>query len=163
MPNTAPITITTFRDDLAADFDRINRAWLAAGGYLEPADEVYLDAPRATIIDVGGEIFFAMLGATVVGTAAAIPHGADAFELAKVGVDPSARGRGLGRRLTLAAIEYARQHGAARVVLTSNQRLTTAVALYRSLGFAEMPCPPGFGYATADIYMELALPVTRTT
>jgi ribosomal protein S18 acetylase RimI-like enzyme len=163
MSASESITITTFRDELADDFDRINRAWLVAGGYLEPADEVYLDAPRAKIIDVGGEIFFAMLGTSVVGTAAAIPLGADVFELAKVGVTPSAQGRGLGRLLTMAAIEYARQRGAARVVLTSNQRLTAAVALYRSLGFAEMPCPPGFGYVTADIYMELELPVARTT
>lgn len=157
MPSRAPITITTFRDDLADDFDRINRAWLVAGGYLEPADEAYLEAPRAKIIDVGGEIFFAIEGTTVVGTAAAIPHAHDVFELAKVSVDPAAQGRGLGRQLTVAAITYARDHGAARIVLTSNQRLTAAVALYRSLGFEEKPCPPGFGYLTADVYMELAL------
>lgn len=161
MPTPELITITTFRDELADDFDRINRGWLVAGGYLEPADEVYLDAPRAKIIDVGGEIFFAMLGTTVVGTAAAIPLGSDMFELAKVGVTPSAQGRGIGRLLTMAAIEYARQRGAARVVLTSNQRLTAAVALYRSLGFEERPCPPGFGYLTADIYMELTLAPAR--
>lgn len=164
MPAAVPITITTFRDDLADDFDRLNRAWLVAGGFLEHADEVYLAAPREKIIAVGGEIFFAMHGTTVVGTAAAIPLGTDAFELAKVSVAPNAQGQGLGRALTSAVLDFARQHGATRVVLTSNHRLTAAVALYRSLGFAEKPCPPGFGYVTADVYMEIALtPATRDT
>ena len=164
MPSPAQVTITTFRDDLADDFDRLNRAWLVAGGFLEPADEVYLAAPREKIVAVGGEIFFAMHGTTVVGTAAAIPLGTDAFELAKVSVAPAAQGQGLGRALTSAVIDFARQRGASRVVLTSNHRLTAAVALYRSLGFEEMPCPPGFGYLTADVYMEIALtPAARDT
>ena len=157
MVTRTPITIGTFRDEFATDFDRLNRAWLVAGGFLEPADVAYLDAPRKTIIEIGGEIFFAVRDGTVVGTAAAIPHGPHTFELAKVCVDPSAQGRGLGRELTTAAIDFARRRSATRIVLTSNRRLTTAVALYRSLGFIEMPCPPGFGYVTADVYMELAL------
>ena len=51
----------------------------------------------------------------------------------------------------------AEQRHGTRLVLTSNTRLTTAVSLYRSLGFVDQPCPPGFGYETADVYMELAL------
>lgn len=152
-----PITLVTFRDEFVADFDRLNREWLVRGNFLEPADEAYLAAPRARIIDVGGEIFFALLGTEVVGTAAAIPHGSDVVELGKLSVAPVAQRRGLGRQLTEAVIAFARASGAARVVLTSNTRLTAAVSLYRSLGFAERECPTGFGYETADIYMELAL------
>lgn len=36
-------------------------------------------------------------------------------------------------------------------------RLLPALARYRRLGFQERPCPPGFGYATTDVYMELEL------
>ncbi|MBC7842799.1 MAG: GNAT family N-acetyltransferase [Gemmatimonadaceae bacterium] len=152
-----PITLVTFRDEFVADFDRLNREWLVQGNFLEPADEAYLAAPRALIIDVGGEIFFALRGSDVVGTAAAIPHAGNVIELAKLAVAPDARGRGLGRALTDAVIAFARSRHAARVVLTSNTRLTAAVSLYRSLGFEARECPPGFGYETADLYMELAL------
>lgn len=153
----SPFNIVTYHDEYAADFDRLNRAWLTRGNFLEPLDELYLAAPRTKIIDVGGQIFFALRGDVVVGTAAAIPHGTSSVELAKLAVDPSAQGQGLGRTLSTAVIDYARRRRAARVVLTSNSRLTAAVALYRSLGFEDRPCPPGFGYETADVYMELAL------
>ncbi len=157
MTTHAPIDIVTYRDEYAPAFDRLNRAWLVSGNFLEAADEVYLAAPRARIIEPGGEIFFALHDDAVIGTAAAIPHGAGVYELGKLAVDPSSQGRGLGRMLTNAVIEYARTHNARCVVLTSSTRLTVALALYRSLGFQERPCPPGFGYETADVYMELAL------
>lgn len=151
------IQVIPFRDDLAVAFDRLNRDWLVAGNFLEPADEVYLVAPRSMIVDKGGEVFFAVEGPIVHGTAAAVPLGNDVFELAKVGVSPAAKGRGLGRLLVTSVIEFARSRGARQVVLTSNSRLVPALTLYRSLGFVERPCPPGFGYETADIYMELTL------
>ncbi len=151
------LRIAPFQDDLAGAFDQLNRAWLVEGGFLEPADETYLVAPRATIVDPGGEIFFAIENGRVLGTAAAIRLDAEVFELAKVGVSPDAKGRGLGRRLAVCVIDYARAHGASKVVLTSNSRLVPALTLYRSLGFEDRPCPEGFGYVTADVYMELTL------
>jgi ribosomal protein S18 acetylase RimI-like enzyme len=151
------ITIVPFRPELAPEFDRLNRAWLVAGGYLEPLDEAYMADPHGKIIAPGGEIFFAMEGTTVLGTAAAIPQPDGAMELAKLAVAPEAQGRGLGRRLTLSVLAFAEQRSATRVILTSSTRLLPALALYRSLGFEERPCPPGFGYATADVYMELEL------
>jgi ribosomal protein S18 acetylase RimI-like enzyme len=50
-------------------------------------------------------------------------------------VDPSARGRGLGRLLMHAAIEWARDRGAARVDLSVTDQADAAYALYRRLGF----------------------------
>ena len=96
----------------------------------------------------------------MVGTAAAIPHPGGIIELAKLAVAPEAQGRGLGRRLTLAVLTFAEQRSAKRLVLTSSTRLLPAIALYQSLGFHERPCPPGFGYETADVYVELALTPT---
>jgi ribosomal protein S18 acetylase RimI-like enzyme len=79
------------------------------------------------------------------------------YELAKLGVDPSAQNRGVGRRLCEAVIALARREGAARVVLTSNHQLTAALRLYRALGFRDAPMPAGNPYATADVYMALEL------
>jgi ribosomal protein S18 acetylase RimI-like enzyme len=50
-------------------------------------------------------------------------------------VDPEARGRGLGRLLMDAAIEWARDRGAARVDLSVTDQAAAAYALYLRLGF----------------------------
>jgi ribosomal protein S18 acetylase RimI-like enzyme len=50
-------------------------------------------------------------------------------------VDPAVEGRGLGGRLTTAALEYARQAGAKTVELTSRPSREAANHLYQKLGF----------------------------
>ena len=86
-----------------------------------------------------------------------IPSGPDAFELAKLAVDPASQGQGIGRRLVDASLAYARGHGARRVVLLSNSRLTAALHLYETYGFQHRPVPADAPYVTTDVYMELTL------
>jgi amino-acid N-acetyltransferase len=69
-------------------------------------------------------------GGEVVG-AAAVELYADGALLRSVVVDASARGRGLGHRLTESALDVARRHGAATAFLLT----TTAEAFFRRLGF----------------------------
>lgn len=52
-------------------------------------------------------------------------------------VDAAARGQGVGRSLVEAAIAWASEQGADRVMLTSGPARLTARALYRCLGFRE--------------------------
>lgn len=157
MPTPSTVDIVAFRDDLAPAFGALNRAWLSAGGLLEPPDEPYLADPRGTIVTPGGEVFFAIEHGVVIGTAAALPFGVSDFELAKVHVVPAAKGRGLGRSLVMAVLDFARARGASRVVLSSNSNLTVALALYRSLGFVHSADYGGTSYETADVFMELDL------
>ena len=78
------------------------------------------------------------------------------YELAKMAVSPQAQGRGIGRSLCLAAIEYARQVGAKVVWLESNRILTPALTMYANVGFREVPRVPT-PYDRADIRMEMRL------
>jgi putative acetyltransferase len=153
----SPVVIVDYEDRFAADFDRLNRAWLEGYGLLEPEDEKYLYAPRESIIDPGGAILLAVEGERVIGTCALIPAGTRIVELAKLAVAPDAQGRGIGRRLTIAAMARAIELGAERMILVSNNRLVAAVRLYESLGFKHAPLPVGLAYATANVYMELEL------
>ena len=52
-----------------------------------------------------------------------------------LGVDPSARGLGLGAALTLAGLRYLRGLGIQQVMLYADETNTTAVNLYQHHGF----------------------------
>jgi putative acetyltransferase len=150
-------TITPFAPGDGSAFASLNRAWLVGFDLLEPKDEAQLADPRTHVFDHGGEIFIARFQGVAVGCCAAIPRGDGSMEVAKLAVDDSVRGRGIGRRLLNAALTFGRERGYHTVVLTSNHRLEAALRLYESVGFRYAPLPPGTGYHTADVYMELDL------
>ncbi len=152
---TAALRVVAWHPRLAADFDRLNRWWLERWFTVEPLDEAYLRDPQGRIIDAGGEIFFAVEGERVVGCCAAIPHVGRGVELAKLGVDESAHGRGIGQRLCEAVLGFARGRGA-RCYLVTSSRLAAARRLYARLGFVERPFPFPQPYEESDLYMEHA-------
>lgn len=73
-----------------------------------------------------------------VGTArvfAAINQGAPVAWLTALVVAKSARGRGVGTRLVKVAEDWAREHGASRLALTSALHRTEAHEFYKRLGY----------------------------
>jgi len=66
------------------------------------------------------------------------PLDAATAEMKRLYVRPQARGTGLGRVLARAAVAHAREAGFSRLVLdTLPDKMAEAVALYRSMGFAD--------------------------
>ena len=63
--------------------------------------------------------------------------------LEDVYVRDDARGTGLGKALTQAAMNRARERGCKRIELDVNEQNTRALGLYTSLGFKVEPKPPG--------------------
>ena len=144
------------------DFKRLNEAWIVEHFGMEEMDYEVLTHPDQYIIELGGEILFAIDGNTVVGTCALVKTacGLYDFELAKMAVDPTHRRRGVGRQLGNAVIDRARERGARTIFLESNTILVPAINLYRKLGFVEterLPTP----YARGNIHMALDIQATN--
>jgi GNAT superfamily N-acetyltransferase len=69
-------------------------------------------------------------------------------EIKRMWVDPAARGQGAGRVLLTALEDAARDLGATRACLDTNELLVSALALYRGAGWAEVPAYNDNAYAT---------------
>jgi ribosomal protein S18 acetylase RimI-like enzyme len=73
----------------------------------------------------------------------AVWTGADDAHLEDLFVSEAARGSGLGRELVEAALERARERGAARILLDTSESNEAAVRLYASVGFRSGSEEPG--------------------
>jgi ribosomal protein S18 acetylase RimI-like enzyme len=151
------VEIVGFDDRFAEDFGRLNYEWIEKSYGVEQHDHDVLDHPRTSVIEPGGEIFFAVNNEVAIGTVAMIPLDANSFELAKMAVAPEARGRGIGEMLMAGCIEFARDSGAKSIILESNTKQEAAIKLYRKFGFVEIPLDPNSHFVRANIRMELAI------
>lgn len=151
------VVIVGFQERFAEDFGRLNYEWIERSYGIEDHDREILDHPNQSVIDPGGQIFFAVKDEVAVGTVAMIPYGVRSFELAKMAVEPEARGHGVGDKLMEACVEFARAKSAKSIILESNTKQEAAINLYRKFGFVEIPLDPNSHFVRANIRMELAI------
>lgn len=153
------VEIAEYQPQYKKAFYELNRKWIELYWELEPHDIEVLENPEKHILEKGGHIFVALYNGFPVGVCALCPMPAESpydYELAKLAVNNSIQRKGIGRRLCDAVIEKARDLGGEKLFLESNTRLKPAIALYRKLGFKELPeYHPA--YARGDIQMELSL------
>jgi GNAT superfamily N-acetyltransferase len=153
--------IVEYRSEYKEDFKRLNENWLRKHFELEDRDIQVLKDPEGEILDKGGFVLFALSGDKVIGTAALFRSGKKTYELSKMAVDPSFQKRQVGRRLVDAVVQKARAGGAESIVLWTDDRLYSAVSLYKSVGFEkikpseEVPVP--YKRAQCGIMMQLSL------
>jgi putative acetyltransferase len=149
--------IVDFQPELAGAFKSLNEAWITQLFVLEPKDREVLADPLAKVIAPGGHIVFVLEDGEAIGCCALMAMADGGFEVAKMAVAESHKGRGLGRVLMAACVERAMAAGAPRLYLETNSALAPALGLYRSFGFQQIEPPAPSPYARADVVMELRL------
>jgi ribosomal protein S18 acetylase RimI-like enzyme len=126
------LTVEAYRDIGATDEGEYEQELLDVAG--RAAECLVLVA-----VDDSGPACSLLGGVTYVpgaGTAMSEFLDDDAAGIRMLAVSPAAQGRGVGRALTQACVEQARQEGRRRVVLHSIPPMTRAQGLYRQMGFA---------------------------
>jgi ribosomal protein S18 acetylase RimI-like enzyme len=151
------VVVEKFHERYAAEFGRLNYEWIAKSYGIEAHDHEVLDHPLESVIEPGGEIFFALENGVAVGTVAMIPLDNGSLELAKMAVDPAVRVRGIGDLLMDACIMFAQSSKAKSIILESNTKQEAAINLYRKFGFVEIPLDPNSHFVRANIRMKLAI------
>ena len=150
------IEIVSWKDEYARDFISLSTEWLEKYVRVEPADEAILYHPHDSILDNGGMIFFARNDGINVGTISMINLDNGIYELAKLAVTESCKGQHISDRLMDAAISFAKEKGASRIILFTNSGLLPAIHLYHKYGFVDVPLIDN-EYEESDMKMELTL------
>ncbi len=136
-------------------FEKINRDWIEKFFWMEPIDVEVLQKPDEYIINKGGSILMATYDKEVAGAVALKFVDFRVYEFTKMGVVGKFQGNKIGEALALAAIEKAKSLLAKKIILYSNTKLVPAIALYKKLGFIEVPLDGP--YKRSDIKMELTI------
>lgn len=136
----APATPATLPDGIAVSIDTtIPETWHDTFAQVDGLD-VHGRATRRAMLDAldrpHAAITLRESNGSILGIGLAVADNGY-VGLFDVRVTPAARGRGLGRAVTVAMLDWARAHGAAHAYLQVTADNVPALNLYRSLGFID--------------------------
>lgn len=146
--------IVAYQPCYKQDFIVLNTAWVEKFFVMEQADRDILEHVDEWL-DKGAMIFFAVEENQVLATCMAQPLGHAVWEICKLAANEQNQGRGAGKAVFRAAMQYAIRQGAEKLTLISNRILKPALHIYEKFGFQEVPLEKAYwGYDRADIQFE---------
>lgn len=149
-----PVIIKRNDPNALPRFAALNAQWIEDMHVLEDSDKLMVARPEIYTQN-GNHVFSAHIGDKVVGAVALKKHENGAYELTKMAVDTSVRGRGIGQHLMTAIEAYAKDEmGLKHLFLLSNTRNEAALRLYARNGWTVNHEGPHPVYQRANIGME---------
>jgi len=148
------VEIIEYDEKYHADFKRMNLDYLDKYNLTESHDMIILDNPEKIVIERGGFIWLARAGEEIVGTVGILNEGHGIFELIKMCVAESWRGKGISKLLMETCLQKVKELGGKKLFLFSNHQLQTALKLYTKYGFKNVEVTDS-PFETADVKMEL--------
>jgi putative acetyltransferase len=125
--------------------------------YFDPTTDALFELFRTP----GSIYFVAIINNIIVGGCGIYPTinlPNETCELVKLYLDSSARGTGLGKKLLLQSMQWAKENGYKQVYLESMPELSKAVSIYEKVGFERINQPLGnSGHCGCDIWMTKQL------
>jgi ribosomal protein S18 acetylase RimI-like enzyme len=114
---------------------------------------------HAHYIESGETFLVAELNGQIVGCGALIREdGSDeTARIVRVSVDVEHQGRGIGRQISAALVESARERGFSKILVETNEDWDSALRLYQSLGFQEDARLPSPEFGFIEVHMRLDL------
>ncbi|MCX6211296.1 MAG: GNAT family N-acetyltransferase [Bacteroidetes bacterium] len=158
MASTITIRNIELKDNVA--IASVIRAALTEFGANKPGT-VYYDSTTDHLFELfqsaGSVYYIAEIDGTIVGGCGIFPTEGlptGTCELVKLYLSNTARGTGLGKKLLLQSMQWAKENGYTQVYLESMPELSKAVAIYENVGFERMTQAMGnSGHCGCDIWM----------
>ena len=159
MASTITIRNIELKDNVA--IAAVIRAALTEFGANKPGT-VYYDPTTDHLFELfqteGGSVYYiAEIDGTIVGGCGIFPTEGlqiGTCELVKLYLSNTARGTGLGKKLLLQSMQWAKENGYTQVYLESMPELSKAVAIYENVGFERLTQAMGnSGHCGCDIWM----------
>jgi len=154
MANASNLIVKHNETNALKRFATLNAEWIEELHFLEESDKLMIAHPEIYSQN-GNHVFSAHIDGVVAGAVALKKHQNGQYELTKMAVDKTYRGRGIGQTLMNAIENYAQETlGLTRLFLLSNTRNEAALRLYARNGWTINHEGPHPVYARANIGME---------
>ncbi|WP_295898824.1 GNAT family N-acetyltransferase [uncultured Vibrio sp.] len=143
-------------DDLSRVIKAVGKEYGAVGEGFGPSDAEVDSMSTHYIKQNRSQYLVALLDGKVVGGCGLAPFGSDGAtcELKKLFLLEESRGLGLGKRLSLACLQFAKEQGFRQCYLDTLSNMVSAVRLYENLGFEHLPQPlEGTFHNGCDVWM----------
>ncbi len=137
------ITIDTYADKNAGDFERIWISWITQAMGLKPQKQDLQEVrnPFESYVTNGGMAFYVNTHERCVGVVAVKKLNETAYEFCKLVVDEKARGLGLGKKLVQRCIDFVNEVNGQALYLQSFHKLDIALKMYKKMGFTNAEAP----------------------
>ncbi|HIQ99063.1 MAG TPA: GNAT family N-acetyltransferase [Candidatus Scybalocola faecavium] len=145
--------IIPYQEKYKKDFAQLNLVWIKKYFKVEPQDVKMLDNVE-DFLEKGAAVYFAVEQGRAIATCMVNPAGGQVWEICKLATDERYRGKGAGSAVLKACMDYAKEHGAKKLMIVSNTVLSAAMHLYAKAGFKEVPVDY-MEYDRVNIQLEL--------